>query len=697
MATIKGTSRSESLVTRGIFADTIYGYEGDDTLDGGLGSNKLIGGVGNDTYILNSSSDVITELAGEGTDTARAGFNIDLRKAAYANVENVVLTGTALRADGSGAGNALVGNAKGNTLYGYGGNDTLDGLDGNDTLDGGDDHDSLLGGAGRDVLLGGAGSDLLDGGAGNDKMTGGAGDDRYILDNAADVVTEAAGGGNDTVVLGFDVEVADLATYANVENLTLSGLNAYSLTGTASDNVLTGNGGINVFSGAGGNDTLIGLGGGDTYYEVNEGDVVTEATGGGVDTLEWTGTGSVDLANFANIENVTLFNGPQGRAANITGNGADNVLTGNAYLNVLYGLDGNDTLNGMGTRDANGGFSFTADSLVGGAGNDHYIIDLSTSIDPVVIEKADEGIDSISAAFYIAGDYRLGDNVENLSAIGYQQSFSNGKLSLYGNDLDNTISAFSYYAYIDGGKGADQMIASTPHNASGLVATFVVDDAGDTVAIGGSNYSIRAEVRSSIDYDLSQHARVAVLTLTGQADLKGSGSQNGDTLTGNDGANVLSAGAGSDRIDGGLGNDSLDGGQGDDTYLVAPMSGMDTLTDAGGADVLQFSGDTAYDHLFFSRLGDDLSIQIISQGGSGFDAASGVKVAGWFGSDARHIETIQAGGRLLDHTQVQGLLDAMAQVVPAGQPLDASGAAFVGDAAVRIVGAQTGGFWTAPA
>jgi Ca2+-binding RTX toxin-like protein len=252
MATLKGTNRNDSLVTRGIFADTLYGYDGDDTLDGGLGSNKLIGGAGNDTYILNSTADVITELAGEGIDTARASFSIDLRKTAYANVENVVLTGTALRADGSAAGNALVGNTKGNTLYGYGGNDSLDGQDGNDTLDGGDDSDTLLGGAGQDVLLGGGGADLLDGGTGNDKLAGGAGDDRYLLDNAADVVTEAAGGGNDTVVLGFDVGAADLATYANVENLTLSGLNGGGLTGTGADNVLTGNGGGNVFTGKGG-------------------------------------------------------------------------------------------------------------------------------------------------------------------------------------------------------------------------------------------------------------------------------------------------------------------------------------------------------------------------------------------------------------------------------------------------------------
>jgi Ca2+-binding RTX toxin-like protein len=694
MATLKGTNRNDSLVTRGIFADTIYGYDGDDTLDGGLGSNKLIGGVGNDTYILNSASDVITELAGEGIDTARASFSIDLRKTAYANVENVVLTGTALRADGSTEGNALVGNAKGNALYGYGGNDTLDGRDGNDTLDGGDDSDTLLGGVGQDVLLGGGGADLLDGGTGNDKLAGGAGDDRYLLDNAADVVTEAAEGGNDTVVLGFDVSDANLASYANVENLTLSGLNGAFLTGTGNANVLTGNAGGDGISGNGGDDTLIGLGGGDTYYEVNEGDVVMEAADGGVDTIEWAGANSVDLANFANIENVRLLDAAVGRALDVIGSSANNVLVGNAYANALYGGGGNDTLNGGGVM----GNIQVGDTLVGGAGDDTYVLAFGINYTwPVVIEKPGDGIDTINASFNGAGGYRLLDDFENLSAIAYLGASTTSSLQLYGNDLDNTIAASAYQNHIDGGKGADKMSVYVSHDAHGQVATFVVDDAGDSVSIGGSNYSIYAEVRSSIDYDLSQQSRVAVLTLTGQADLKGSGSQNADTLTGNGGANVMSAGAGDDVINGGLGNDSLDGGQGDDTFLVAALAGMDTVSDAGGTDILTFTGDTAYDHLFFSRLGNDLSIQIISQSSNGFDAASGVKVAGWFNADTQHIETIKAGGRQLDHTQVQGLLDAMAQVVPAGQALEASGSTFVGDAVVRTVGAQTGAFWAMPA
>ena len=63
-------------------------------------------------------------------------------------------------------------------------------------LIGNDGNNRLLGEAGDDLLKGG---DTLDGSSGNDTLGGGSGDDIYYVDNAGDVVAEAANNGNDTV------------------------------------------------------------------------------------------------------------------------------------------------------------------------------------------------------------------------------------------------------------------------------------------------------------------------------------------------------------------------------------------------------------------------------------------------------------------------------------------------------------------
>lgn len=130
-------------------ANTLIGNTGGNVLDGGAGNDSLSGGAGDDTYLVDSTLDVVTDNAGEGTDTVQSSVTWTLGT----NTENLTLTGAAvINGTGNALANQLVGNSAANTLTGNAGDDTLKGAAGTDSLIGGAGNDSYTGGAGADVL-----------------------------------------------------------------------------------------------------------------------------------------------------------------------------------------------------------------------------------------------------------------------------------------------------------------------------------------------------------------------------------------------------------------------------------------------------------------------------------------------------------------------------------------------------------------
>ena len=362
---ISVTAAPVGLSKASVFNDTLSGQEGADKLDGGPGADRLVGGGGDDTLTIDSVADVVVELANGGVDLVNSSISYLLP----ANLEKLTLLGTANLV---GTGNELA-----NTLTGNDGANTLSGLLGDDTL---------TGGAGADTLAGSDGKDRLTGGTGADSMAGGSGNDTYYVDDAGDLLVEAAGADIDTVV--------STITYilpANVEKLTLSGSAAINGTGNSLSNTLSGNAAANVLSGGdlgdvlngkAGNDTLVGdqgadkLNGGegadrleggdgsDTYYVDDVADLVIEQTGQGNDIV----SSSITYALTDNVERLSL----SGTASvNGTGNSLGNTLTGNAQANRLSGLGGTDTLNGgAGDDTLDGGAD--VDRLTGGTGADRF-------------------------------------------------------------------------------------------------------------------------------------------------------------------------------------------------------------------------------------------------------------------------------------------------------------------------------------
>ena len=110
-----------------------------------------------------------------------------------------------------------------------------------------------------DTITGGAGDDRLQG-DGYNWLAGRGGNDRYMIDDARDLVLEAAGDGFDTIDTSFSYE---LLGHAEIEVVNALGAAAIGLTGNAFANILNGNAAANRLAGGDGNDVLNGSGGND--------------------------------------------------------------------------------------------------------------------------------------------------------------------------------------------------------------------------------------------------------------------------------------------------------------------------------------------------------------------------------------------------------------------------------------------------
>ncbi|MDP3480644.1 MAG: calcium-binding protein [Desulfoprunum sp.] len=409
-AALNGTGNDlANVLTGNSGVNTLTGGAGNDTLNGGAGADHLIGGIGNDIYVIDST-DVITENAGEGSDTVQSSITYTLS----ANFENLVLTDTsAINGTGNELNNEIIGNSANNTLTGEVGNDTLNG------------------GEGNDILVGGTGNDI------------------YVVDSAGDVVSENVNEGIDTVKSSFSYILG-----ANLESLTLTGSLSINGTGNDLDNCIIGNSASNTLHGGVGSDYLRGGGGddvmyggtdNDTYVVDSLGDVVSEDANEGIDTVE----SFISYALGATLENLTLLDGAD---IDGTGNNLDNILFGNAGNNTLNGGVGSDTMNGA-------------------MGYDNYVVD---SAGDVIIEEDDsyydeyeniitQGIDNVESSV----TFTLSANVENLTLTGVAAIDGTGNTldnALKGNNGGNTLAGGAGNDILNGGLGNDTLAGGAGNN-----------------------------------------------------------------------------------------------------------------------------------------------------------------------------------------------------------------------------------------
>ena len=415
-----------------------------DTLLSSGGPNTLVGLGGNDLYYVNNSADVVTEGAGGGIDTviATASYVIP------SEVEALYLIGTGLTGTGSGNGDTLLSSGGPNTLVGLGGNDVYYVNNSADVVteaaNGGIDtviatsnyvmpsnvEALYMLGAGL-TGTGSGGADTLLSSGGPNTLVGLGGNDLYCVNNSADVVTEAAGGGIDTVIA-----TSSYTLPSEVEALYLVGT---GLTGT-------GSAGADALLSSGGANTLVGLGGDDLYYVNNSADVVTEAANGGYDTV-------VARASFALPANV--------EALYMIGTGLTGTGSGNADL--LLSSGGPNTLIGLG-------------------GDDRYYVNDSAD---VVTEAANGGYDAVVATV----SFTLSADVEAI--------YMNGSgLTGTGNSAANTLVSLGANTLVGGGD--NDMFVFVAGSADGAAVADFAGDEGDVLVFSGFGTAAQGATFSQI-------------------------------------------------------------------------------------------------------------------------------------------------------------------------------------------------------
>ncbi|MFN5514092.1 MAG: S8 family serine peptidase [Cyanobacteriota bacterium] len=284
-----------------------------------------------------------------------------------------------------------------------------------------------------------------------------------------------------------------------------------------------------------------------------------------------------------------------GATASATVNITDGLtFTGTAGNDRLNGTAGDDTLIGLAGNDALDGKT-GADALIGGLGNDTYTVD---SIGDVVTENANEGADTVKSSI----SYTLGANFENLTLSGTANLNGTGNTvnnKLTGNSGNNILTGLAGNDTLDGKAGADTMIGGLGND------TYTVDNIGDVITENANEGT--DTVKASIDYTLG--ANLENLTLTGNANINGTGNALKNKITGNTGANILNGDAGADTLTGKGGNDTFVFQFGQST-----ITALDRITDfaigADKIDLLTQGGSAMNAPVAFTRAADSATTNI---------------------------------------------------------------------------------------
>ncbi len=324
---------------------------------------------------------------------------------------------------------------------------------------------------------------------------------------------------------------------------------------------------------------------------------------GGIDTLDFSSSSYDQAINLAQ-EGISSVRGYTGNVSIARGTDIENAVSGG----------GNDTLTGNDLDNTLDGGSGT-DILEGSAGNDIYFVDSSADS---IVETSGNGTDAVfsSSTFSLRTN---GKFVEDLTLTGSADINGTGNglaNKLTGNSGDNVLTGAWGNDVLDGGGGTDTLKGGAGNDI------YYVDSSGDSVVEASNQGS--DHIFSAASFALRENGKfVEDLTLTGSADINGSGNGLANEITGNSGDNFLNGAWGNDALDGGAGddifkdwngNDVLTGGSGSDSFFFLAGWGTDTITDFEiGTDVVTIGqGYSTFDQLSVTDSGNNAEVSFAS-------------------------------------------------------------------------------------
>jgi len=530
--------------------DVIRGHWGNDQIDGGADADDLDGEGGSDTIDGGAGNDLIADLI-QGSDTLSGGEGNDtiIVRRDYA----ITTTVSVVALDG-GIGDDVIsidyampaGGGPTPVIQG-----SIDGGDGNDIIDVARlTLADIDGGIGNDLIRIHEMSGEIDAGAGDDRiellstdnrigatMTLGSGRDVVLLAKGPDgtvgpdkiVLDFQTGAAGDRIELLFGYQIVQQGPHtlimdnSGITQLVLRNVNAASLTPENVGRAILGTPGNDVLlHGGPGQDRMEGGTGDDIYYVDTFNDIVNELSGQGNDAVY--AYVSYQLTANSHVETLSTVSHAATAAINLTGNGLNQTIVGNAGANILHGGGGTDYLLGLG-------------------GNDVYYTD---NLATIVYEAAGGGNDTL----YTSVSYVLSaTSIEVLSASNHGATTP---LSFTGNYMNNVIIGNAGANVLHGGGGVDVLsgLGGNDIYYTDTAATQIVEQNG-----GGTD-----TLYTSVSYVLAAGVDLEVLSTNSHA------ATAAINLTGNNAANLLFGNAGQNDLDGGIGRDTLTGFGGADRF-----------------------------------------------------------------------------------------------------------------------------------